>query len=356
MPVVRVNPLEPEPDVIARAAEVLRAGGLVAFPTETVYGLGAHALDPEAVARIYEAKGRPAYNPIIVHVESAAAARVLASEWPPEAELLGSAFWPGPLTLVLPRAEAVPDIVTAGLPRVGLRVPANAVALALLRAARLPVAAPSANRSMQLSPTRAEHVVRALGEDVLVLDGGETSVGIESTVLDPTSIPPRILRPGTISATDIAAVLRTDAAPRTDVASVGSLDESPGGDSARESPGQLDRHYSPRAEVRLFPPSRLDTTLAAVREAAARGVRVAVLTRGEFAAPGIHHVRMPDGAAEFARRLYSTLHALDDGGCQVMWIEMVPEGSEWDGVRDRLRRAAHTRGEGGGGGMDDRRG
>lgn len=188
-------------EAIERAAEALRSGKLVAFPTETVYGLGASALDSAAVAKIFAAKGRPGNNPLIVHVESAEAARALAADWPAAAERLAEKFWPGPLTLVLPKRDCVPAITTAGAPTVALRSPAHPIARALLKAARLPVAAPSANRSQEVSPTLASHVLRSLGERVdVVLDGGPTTGGIESTVLDLCSQPPRLLRPGPITA------------------------------------------------------------------------------------------------------------------------------------------------------------
>ncbi len=192
-----VDPFSPEPERIARAAEVLRRGGLVAFPTETVYGLGANALDPNAVAGIFHAKGRPANNPVIVHVAEARDVLRVVADWPEIAERLAQRFWPGPLTLVLPKRAGVPDVVTAGGPTVAVRVPAHPVALALLRAVGVPIAAPSANRSTQLSPTRAEHVQRGLdGLIDLILDGGPTTGGLESTVLDVTTTPPRLLRPG----------------------------------------------------------------------------------------------------------------------------------------------------------------
>ena len=187
---------------------MLRAGGLVAFPTETVYGLGADALDPAAVRRIYEAKGRPAFNPIIVHVASIEHARRLARQWPAHATRLAQRFWPGPLTLVVPKDVTVPDIVTAGLDAVGIRVPAHPVALALIRAADLPVAAPSANRFTQLSPTSADHVAQALGDRIdVLLDGGPAQVGIESTVVDLTGPMPRLLRPGMISIASLEEVV-----------------------------------------------------------------------------------------------------------------------------------------------------
>jgi L-threonylcarbamoyladenylate synthase len=198
---VPVRILAPTPAAIAEAARILRAGGLVAFPTETVYGLGANALDAEAVQRIFAVKGRPASNPLIVHVASEAAARALARSWPEDAARLAAAHWPGPLTLVVEKTEAIPDRVTAGGPTVALRVPAHPIALELLRATGRPLAAPSANRSEEISPTTARHVADSLGpfvEDLIVLDGGACEVGIESTVVDVTGAEPVVLRPGVL--------------------------------------------------------------------------------------------------------------------------------------------------------------
>jgi len=304
---------------------VLRAGGLVAFPTETVYGLGAHALDPAAVDRIYHAKGRPAYNPLIVHVAGVEQARGLSSDWPAAADRLAERFWPGPLTLVVPKAAAVPDAVSAGLATVGVRVPAHPVAHALLAAAGIPVAAPSANRSAHVSPTTAEHVRRSLGDRVdLVLDAGPTPVGIESTVLSLAGPVPTVLRPGSIPVDALREVLGE--------VRVGGGEA--GGDAARPSPGMLDRHYAPRAEVRLF-----DAGDAA--PPGAEGGRTAVLLIRAAAHPAGEPVRMPADARGYAARLYATLHRLDDEGFERILVELPPDTPEWAGVRDRLRRAAH---------------
>ncbi|HEX2188712.1 MAG TPA: L-threonylcarbamoyladenylate synthase [Longimicrobiaceae bacterium] len=324
MTTIRVDPADPDPEVIRRAAGTLRRGGLVAFPTETVYGLGASALDPEAVARIFAAKGRPSYNPLIVHVADADAARVLAAEWSEAARRLADAFWPGPLTLVVPKHPAVPGAVTAGLPSVALRVPAHPVAHALLREAGIPVAAPSANRSTQVSPTTAAHVERSLGGRVeLILDGGPTLVGIESTVVSLAGGVPTLLRPGSVSLEDLRGIVGEVATPAADA----------GGEAARPSPGMLDRHYAPRAELRLFDPGD-------VPYGDAEG-RAAVLLLGDVPHPPGEVVRMPAEAREYAARLYATLHRLDDAGYETIWAQRVPQAPEWDGVRDRLRRAAH---------------
>ena len=285
---------------IERAAELLKAGRLVAFPTETVYGLGANALDAAAVGRIFEVKGRPRTSPLIVHVGSIEAARKLSAHWPKEAEKLARRFWPGPLTIVVPKSSAVPDVVTAGLSSVGLRMPAHPLAVALLEAAGIPLAAPSANRFTQLSPTTAEHVRQSLGDAVdMILDGGPCNVGIESAVVSLAGPRPRILRPGLISQTEIEET-------------IGPVETGPG----VESPGQHPRHYSPRTRVVLG-----DSPTEG------RGAR-------------LDFTNMPRDAAAYAERLYRALHDLDARGYNWISIEMPPDTPEWAGVRDRLTRAA----------------
>jgi L-threonylcarbamoyladenylate synthase len=286
---------------VQRAAELLRAGRLVAFPTETVYGLGANALDENAVRRIFEAKGRPHSSPLIVHVASIAMARELALDWPDRAELLARRFWPGPLTLILPKRPHVPDLVTAGLPSVGLRIPAHPLAQALLEAAQIPIAAPSANRFTELSPTTAEHVRESLGSRVdMILDGGPCTVGIESTVLSLAADFPRILRPGMISQTQVEQL-------------IGPVETGAGA----ESPGQHPRHYSPRTPIIL-----------GRRPTEGRGVHLALNA-------------MPRDPAAYAERLYRLLHDLDREHHDWIAIELPPDTPEWAGVRDRLTRAAH---------------
>jgi L-threonylcarbamoyladenylate synthase len=285
---------------INTAAALLRAGRLVAFPTETVYGLGANALDEAAVRRIFEAKGRPFSSPLIVHVANIEMARELASEWSENAELLARSFWPGPLTIVVPKKGQVPDLVTGGLPSVGIRIPAHPVAQALLDAARIPVAAPSANRFTALSPTTAEHVREGLGGVVdLVIDGGPCTVGIESTVVSLCGAKPRILRPGMITQTAIERV-------------IGPVEVGAGA----ESPGQHPRHYRPRTQIVLGDSPTVG-----------RGVRLDLAT-------------MPRDAAGYAERLYGLLHDLDQQGYAWISIELPPDTAEWAGIRDRLMRAA----------------
>ena len=324
-----VDPAAPDPAAIAEAARALRDGRLVAFPTETVYGLGAHGLDARAVERIYEAKGRPAYNPVILHVADAQAARGLAAHWPAAAEGLAARYWPGPLTLVLRRAAIVPDIATAGLDAVGIRVPAHPVALALLVAAQIPVAAPSANRSTELSPTSADHVARALGDRVdVLLDGGDTTLGIESTVLDLTGERPVLLRPGLLTREELELL-------------IGPIDlpaHQPEGDAPRRAPGQLERHYAPRAELEVVPADELLERVGRATDAL-----TGVLPRTVHVGPrdGLVVIRMPASPRLYAHRLYAALHELDDQGCRHVFVEAVPTEATWEGVRDRLARASH---------------
>jgi L-threonylcarbamoyladenylate synthase len=330
--ILKVTTEAPEPEVIQHAAGVLRDGGLVAFPTETVYGLGANAQDPAAVSRIFTAKGRPAHNPLIVHVADQDQARQLAGEWPAVAGLLAKRFWPGPLTLVVRRRNVVPDIVTAGGPTVALRVPAHPVALALIKTAALPIAAPSANRSSKVSPTRAAHVLRGLkGRINLVLDGGPTPGGIESTVIDVTVTPPRLLRPGPIAANDLEAVIGPVTPPRS--AAAGHAEQP------LRSPGMLSRHYAPRAPLELAGRD----AWSRVRELAHDGVRVGWLSfekvRGRENS-AIIVILMPCDPSAYAARLYAALHDLDDAGVDRIVVELPPHGQEWLAVHDRLRRAA----------------
>jgi L-threonylcarbamoyladenylate synthase len=323
-----------DPDALADAAALIRAGRLVAFPTETVYGLGADALSSEAVERLFAAKGRPTYNPVIAHVENIAGARELVSEWPDDAAIVAAAFWPGPVTLVLPAGPSVPAIVRAGLPAVGVRVPDHPVALALLRAAGRPIAAPSANRFTEISPTTAAHVARGLGDRVdLILDGGPTTVGIESTVLDLTSGAPRVLRPGAVSTDDLARVLGRPV----------PIEAGVRGDAPRLSPGMVDRHYAPRADVWLLDAADEAEIVRALHDRADRRAPGAVgaICRTARALPHVDHViRLHDDAPGFARGLYAALHTLDAEGCAVILLERPPADAAWDGVRDRIDRAA----------------
>jgi len=329
--VVSISPDSPDAVILARAAQLLRAGQLVAFPTETVYGLGASALDPSAVARIYSAKGRPAYNPLIVHVPDAAAARKLVSIWPEAATRLAERWWPGPLTMVLPKGPDIPDLVTAGLPTVALRVPAHPVALGLLRAAGLPLAAPSANRSGEVSPTTAQHVARSLGGRVpLILDAGPTSVGIESTVVDLSGPSPVLLRPGMITREQLAEV----------IGPVSLEGPARGPTAARPSPGMMDRHYAPAARVLLFDSVAEPALLEAVAACRREGGRLGAVTRQRTVAGADLTERLPDSPAAYARDLYGALHRMDEAGATLILVERPPADPAWDAVRDRLERAA----------------
>ncbi|MES2521558.1 MAG: L-threonylcarbamoyladenylate synthase [Gemmatimonadota bacterium] len=331
-------PLNPDID---RAAALLRSGGLVAFPTETVYGLGANALDPDAVARIYAAKGRPAWNPVIVHVASIEAARVLVSDWSDDAQRLAEAFWPGPLTLVLPRSPAVPDIVTAGLGNVAIRIPSHPTALALLRLCGVPVAAPSANRFTAVSPTTAAHVIESLGDRVdMVLDGGASDVGIESTVVDVTVAPALVLRPGMISRDRLEVVLGREVHYRSTSVAADTLPQP--------APGQAARHYAPRADVWLFEPEDSAEVISALasghhQASTAAGQRRALvihLAAGVLSAQADEH-RMPGLPDLYARDLYAELRRADADGIRLLLVELPPRHDEWTAIHDRLTRAAH---------------
>ncbi|MCC6869179.1 MAG: threonylcarbamoyl-AMP synthase [Burkholderiales bacterium] len=311
------------PEAIAKAARMLRAGGLVAFPTETVYGLGADAGNPAAVRAIFAAKRRPADHPVIVHLADAAGVAYWAREVPPDAQRLAEALWPGPLTLILPRSLHATDEVTGGQDSVGLRVPSHRVAQALLRAfagdGGRGVAAPSANRFGHISPTTAQHVADDLRGDVdLVLDGGACDVGIESTIVAFTQGEPVLLRPGGVPVTEIARVLGR--APRV-----------PDADAPRAS-GTLASHYAPRT------PALLAHDLAA---ALADHPGAAVLARTLRGPTGPRWINAPDDPVRYAHDLYANLRALDASGAAELLIETVPDDAAWFAVRDRLLRATH---------------
>ncbi len=310
-----------DPDAIAEAAAVLRGGGLVAFPTETVYGLGADALDARAVARIFEAKARPAFDPLIVHLAGLEGLPAVADDADPRIRPLAARFWPGPLTLVLPRREAVPEIVSSGLDTVAVRIPAHPVAQALLRAAGLPVAAPSANPFGYVSPTTAAHVSDQLGGAVdLVLDGGPCRVGVESTILS-LGEPPLVLRPGGVAKEDLEAALGIPLA-------VARPAERPA------APGQLARHYATRTPLRI---------LAGPAASPAAGRKVGLLAFGPTAARGYAAIEVlaPDRSlTTAASNLFSALRRLDALGLDLVLAEPCPETGLGRAIMDRLRRAA----------------
>ena len=322
---------------VAEAAAALAAGELVAFPTETVYGLGARADDDTAVARIFAAKGRPADHPLIVHVADTKAARGFAAHWPAAADRLTAAFWPGPLTVIVPRKAGLAGASAGGQSSIGLRCPSHPLAQALLRAAAecgVPgVAAPSANRFGRISPTRVEHVRQELGADLVVLDGGPCELGIESTIIDCTRERPVLLRPGTLTRRAIEAVL---AAP------LGERDAQ----SPRAS-GTLEAHYAPRAAVRLMSAGMLRTALELLASTAPDSgaqnpaLKLAVYSRLiPPAGSAAIHQAMPARADQTAHELFAVLRAFDDQRVSLIWVEEPPADPEWDGVRDRLARAA----------------
>jgi L-threonylcarbamoyladenylate synthase len=336
-------------DAIARAAEILRAGGLVAFPTETVYGLGANALDGGAVARIFEAKRRPSWDPIIVHiagdVEDDAGLALLVTEVPEAARKLMRAFWPGPLTLLLPRSGAVPDVVTAGRPLVGIRMPAHSVAFEVIRQAGVPVAAPSANLFSHISPTTAEHVLDDLdGRIDAIIDAGPTVHGVESTVIDPCQTPMVIYRPGAITVEQIGAVggeVMVYQAPAREPAGTENVFALP-------SPGVGIRHYAPRARLVLVEGSASELPNG-LMEAAKRnaGDRVGMMLPSGWARPAdavIADWGRWDAPDELAARLYATLRALDAKGCDVIVCPVPEDQGIGAAIRDRLRKAAFSAG------------
>jgi L-threonylcarbamoyladenylate synthase len=331
--VIHVRPDMPDAAAIAEAAERIRAGELVAFATETVYGLGADATSESAVRRIYEAKGRPAFNPLIVHAASTKGAQAYVADWPETAALLATAFWPGPLTLVLPKADSIPDIVTAGRATVGVRVPRPKVARALIAAAGVPIAAPSANRSTGISPTLARHVADDLGEAVaLILNSGPTEVGLESTVLDLTTREPRILRPGPITAFELMHALGGLRVREADG------DSAAADDAPHASPGQMAVHYAPRTEAIRFEPGTLTDDHTALDG------NVGLLVVGPHDPdapphrPRHHRIVLAEPIAA-AARLYRELHDLDRLGLDRIVVVMPPDRPEWHALRDRLRRA-----------------
>lgn len=317
---------------VVRASGLLRSGGVVAVPSETVYGLAANALSAEAVAGIFRAKGRPSGNPLIVHVATAAMARACAACWPPLAERLAGTFWPGPLTLVVPKSTAVPDVVTAGGPTVALRWPSHPFFQAVIRECGFPLAAPSANPSDQLSPTTAEHVVAGLGARIpLIIDAGPCAVGIESTVVDVTGAQPRLLRPGILSAPQIV-----------EAAGVPLADDDGRGSGPLRSPGQLTRHYCPRAALEVWDWTD-DLDLAArLRSSGIDREHLFVLTHSRIPRdPMPAQVSfIPEDPEAFARALYGYLHECDALGARRIIVERLPAGPEWEGPRDRLLRAS----------------
>ena len=317
---------------IARAAQRIQAGELVAFPTETVYGLGADASSDAAVAHIFAAKGRPADHPLIVHVASAAQVADYASSVPPFAKALIAAFWPGPLTVILPRRPGVAAAAAGGQDSIGLRCPAHPVALAFLAACHdlgvKGVAGPSANRFGRVSPTTAAHVGSEFGDELLVLDGGPCAVGIESSIVDCTRAQPVLLRPGVLTRTQLEAacgqpVLNPHELPL----------------AAPRASGTLESHYAPNAKVRLMDAKAIQTALDLLGADAAH-IAVYACSIVRIRSERVLYRRMPDDALATAQQLFAVLRDFDAQGVKLIWIETPPEAPQWDGVRDRLGRAA----------------
>lgn len=306
---------------IDTAVEILRLGGIIGFPTETVYGLGADARNSDAVKKIFAVKGRPSTNPLIVHVSGVAMAKLYASRWPHHARVLAQNLWPGPLTLVLPKVKEIADEATASLPTVALRMPDHPVAIELIRRFDGPIAAPSANRSTHVSPTTAEHVRQEFGGDVeLVLDGGQCQVGIESTVLDLTTENPRILRPGSVTREQIETFIgpvemKTLVAESTQPAT---------------SPGQQEIHYAPRTAAYRFEASQLEQLDRA---------NAGLLLMGASSNANEQTIALPDDPAAYAHDLYAALRRLDEMNLRAIYVQSPPESPEWTAVWDRLRRA-----------------
>jgi L-threonylcarbamoyladenylate synthase len=311
---------------IANAATILQRGGLVAFPTETVYGLGADAKNPEAVARIFAAKGRPVDHPVIVHLASFDQLKDWAREINPVTKKLAQHFWPGPLTLILPRAVGVLDCITGGQDTVGVRIPSHPVAQTLLKSFGSGIAAPSANKFGQVSPTQAAHVQQELGDVVnLILDGGECAVGIESTIVDVSGRSPRILRPGIITASEISTVLGENLAINSD--------------PVLRVSGNLASHYAPHTPLRIVTENNLETAIQSLLK---YDKSIAVLARHSalFEHPNLHWINMPDKADAYAHTLYACLRAADQLAYAIILVEEVPATEAWVAVQDRLQKAA----------------
>ncbi|MBI3654628.1 MAG: threonylcarbamoyl-AMP synthase [Acidobacteria bacterium] len=328
---LQINAEQPQADFIAQAAAIIRRGGLVAFPTETVYGLGADAMNEAAVQKIFQAKGRPSDNPLIVHVSSQAMLHRVAKEISAKAEALMEKFWPGPLTLVLQRREAVAPTVSAGLHTVAVRMPHHKIALALLEQAATPIAAPSANTSSRPSPTTAAHVLEDLhGRIEMILDGGPTNIGIESTVLDVTGDVPVMLRPGWVTPELLAEI-------------VGDVQQAMAIDELKRSPGTRYRHYSPRARVVLLEnaaPELLQQTCVELL----KNERVGLISKTPVFIDDFRFtaILLADSAADYARRIYSAMRELDENQAAVIVIEGINATGVGAAVMDRLRRAAST--------------
>ena len=319
---------------VKHAAELLRAGEVVALPTETVYGLAANALNEQAVAKIFQIKDRPANNPVIVHVASLEMAKRCVSNWPELADILSNSFWSGPLTLVLPRAEIIPDNVTAGGATVGIRWPSHPFIQAVISECGFPLAAPSANLSSRVSPTNAGHVRAQLGGKIpLIVDGGQSQIGIESTVLDLTVSPPQILRPGMIHVESLSAACGTVRSPQSSVHGL---------DSALRSPGLLSKHYSPKAKLLVLNWRDGGELQFKIQNSKLKTQNCHIIAHTQVPSPELfaNVSVIPHDAEAFARALYAELHRCDEAGAKLIVVEAPPDLPEWTGIADRLRRAA----------------
>ena len=314
---------------VEQAAAHIRAGELVAFPTETVYGLGADASNDKAVAKIFAAKGRPSDHPLIVHLASSTQVSDYASSVPPFAHALIKAFWPGPLTVILPRKSGVATAAAGGQDSIGLRCPAHPLALEFLAACNTGVAGPSANKFGRVSPTTASHVVQEFGDELMVLDGGPCKVGIESSIVDCTRGTPVLLRPGVLTREQLSKACGQ---------AVFSAEEALG-EQAPRAPGTLESHYAPHAKVRLMDAKGIQTALDLLGSDAAH---IAIYARSivRIQSSKVFYRRMPDDALAAAEQLFAVLRDFDAQGVKLIWIEPVPKAAEWDGVRDRLARAS----------------
>jgi len=323
-----------DPQSVLEAARRIQAGGLVGFPTETVYGLGADASSDQAVAGIFAAKGRPANHPLIVHVADAQQVADYASSVPPFAVRLMQAFWPGPLTVILPRREGVAAAAAGGQASIGLRCPAHPVALAFLRACATGVAGPSANRFGRVSPTTAQHVQQEFGDSLLVLDGGPCEVGIESSIVDCTRGRPVLLRPGVLTRAQLEAACGETVLSRDEADELADAENT-----APRASGTLEAHYAPNAKVRLMDAAAIQTALDLLGADAAH---IAVYARANvrIQSAQLLYRRMPEDALATAQQLFAVLRDFDAQGARLIWIEKPPAAPEWDGVRDRLARAA----------------
>jgi len=338
--ILKIDPIHPESDKIKEAAEIIKKGGVVAFPTETVYGLGANALEEKAIEKIFLAKGRPQDNPLIVHIGSISQLQELVKSIPEQAHILMEKFWPGPLTLIFNRTDKIPDRITGGLPTVAIRMPSHSIALELIKQSGLPIAAPSANTSGKPSPTNALHVIHDLsGKIDMIIDGGNTGVGLESTVLDISGDVPTILRPGGVTIEDLLTVL-----PRVEYDKAIEMDNS---NIIPKSPGQKYKHYSPDAKMVIVQGNIEEITNKAkglLREYEAQGLNVGIMatkqTHDTYKSGSILVVGDRDYPETIAANLFYTLRKFDEMKVDIIIAEAVEEKGIGKAIMNRMRKAA----------------